>query len=100
MEIVKTQDGGKIVLTLTGRLDAVTAPQLQGALLPAFDDGMLVELDFANLRYVSSAGLRVLILGEKTAKSKKAIMSLVNVPQEVKAIFDITGITEILKIRG
>ena len=98
MDITVSQKEFKKIFTVTGRLDTASAPQLQAFLIPAFDEAKQVELDFAGLSYVSSAGLRVLLLGEKTAKSKDAVMSLVNVSDEVKAIFDMTGFTDILKI--
>ncbi|MCL2218963.1 MAG: STAS domain-containing protein [Chitinispirillia bacterium] len=98
MEIVKSQSNNKTVFTLTGRLDTTTAPQLQETLLPAFEGGAHVELDFAALAYVSSAGLRVLLLGEKAAKSKGGVFSLVNVSDEIKEVFEMTGFTDILKI--
>jgi len=98
MEIVKSESGGKVIFTLTGRLDTTTAPQLQEGLIPTFDDGVCVELDFANLTYVSSAGLRVLLLGEKTAKSKGGVLTLVNVSAEIREVFEMTGFTDILKI--
>ncbi|MCL2182709.1 MAG: STAS domain-containing protein [Chitinispirillia bacterium] len=98
MEIGKSQENGKVVITLAGRLDTTSAPQLQGELLPVFDNVKLVVLDFAGLEYVSSAGLRVLLLGEKTAKAKDAAMSLINVSKEIRDVFEMTGFTDILKI--
>jgi anti-anti-sigma factor len=98
MEIVKSQENSKVVFVLNGRLDTTTSPQLQGVLLPAFDEAKLVVLDFTGLEYVSSAGLRVLLLGEKTAKVKDAVMSLINVPKAIKDVFEMTGFTDILKI--
>ncbi|MDR0331390.1 MAG: STAS domain-containing protein [Chitinispirillales bacterium] len=98
LEIKKFQVPGKITFTLSGRLDTNTAPQLQAELIPAFDGANAVELDFSALTYISSAGLRVLLLGEKTAKSKDAAMPLLNVPQEIKDVFELTGFSEILKI--
>jgi anti-anti-sigma factor len=98
MEVTKSQVGAKTVFTLTGRLDTSTAPQFQAVLVAVFDEARHVELDFAQLQYVSSAGLRVLLLGEKTAKSKDASMTLVNVSQEIKEIFDMTGFTEVLNL--
>jgi len=98
MDVTKTLDGGKVVFSLTGRLDTGTAPRLQEVLIPAFEEARHVELDFAGLEYVSSAGLRVLLLGEKTAKSKDAVMSLINVSQEIREVFEMTGFSDILKI--
>jgi anti-sigma B factor antagonist len=98
METAKTQCGGKVTFALSGRLDANAAPQFQAELIPAFDGAELVELDLSALTYVSSAGLRVLLLGEKTAKSKGAAMSLRNVSQDIKEVFDMTGFSDILNI--
>ncbi|MCL2219861.1 MAG: STAS domain-containing protein [Chitinispirillia bacterium] len=98
MEIVKSQQDGKVVFTLTGRLDTNTAPEFQAALLSVFDGDKYVVLDFAGLEYISSAGLRVLLLGEKTAKMKDSAMSLINVREEIREVFEMTGFTDILKI--
>ncbi|MDR2738985.1 MAG: STAS domain-containing protein [Treponema sp.] len=66
--------------------------------MPEFDKGKHIQLDFKQLVYVSSAGLRVLLLGEKTAKAKGGTMRLVNVSPEIQEIFEMTGFSEILNI--
>ena len=99
MEIKKIQDGIKVVLSLSGRLDTTHAPQLQGVLIPVFDEAQVVELDFTELEYVSSAGLRVLLLGEKTAKMKDVSMTLVNVSEDIMEVFEMVGFLDILKIK-
>lgn len=96
MEVTKTHCGDKITFVLTGRLDTGGAPGFQAELVPAFDAAKFVELDLAALTYISSAGLRVLLLGEKTAKSKGASMSLSNVSKDIMEIFDMTGFSDIL----
>ena len=98
MEVAVSQDGDMTVLTIKGRLDTATAPQLQEMLIPLVDSAKRVKLDFANLIYISSAGLRVLLLGEKTAKSRDGSMNIVNVADDVREIFEITGFADILKI--
>ena len=98
MNISKTQNGEKTTLTLSGRLDTTTAPILQEALIPELDTAKHIELDFTELAYVSSAGLRVLLMGEKTAKAKGGKQTLVNVSAEIMEVFDMTGFTEILHI--
>ncbi|GBU20848.1 anti-sigma F factor antagonist [Fibrobacteres bacterium R8-0-B4] len=98
METAKSQCGGKVTFTLSGRLDANASPDFQAELIPTFNEASFVELDLTALTYVSSAGLRVLLLGEKTAKSKGAVMSLRNVSQDIKEIFDMTGFSGILNI--
>lgn len=98
MNISKTQNDGKTVFSLSGRLDTTTAPELQAVLIPEFDSAKEVELDFKDLVYLSSAGLRVLIMGEKTAKAKKAEMCISHVSPDIMEIFDMTGFTSILNI--
>ena len=98
MTINKTQNGDKTTLALSGRLDTTTAPQLQETLIPELDAAKQVELDFAELSYVSSAGLRVLLIGQKTAKAKDSSMTLCNVSGEIMEVFEMTGFADMLTI--
>jgi anti-anti-sigma factor len=98
MIITKNQGEEKLILSLEGRLDTVTAPDLQEQLIPEFDKTKHIQLDFKQLIYVSSAGLRVLLIGEKTAKARGGKMSLVNVSAEIKEIFEMTGFSGVLTI--
>jgi anti-anti-sigma factor len=98
MTISRTLSGEKLILSLEGRLDTTTAPELQTELIPELDKAAYVQLDFEKLAYVSSAGLRVLLMAEKTAKSRGGKMTLVNVSSEIKEIFNMAGFSEILTI--
>lgn len=98
MDLNKTKNGDKTVIVLSGRLDTVTAPQLQEILIPEFDISKQIELDFSGLAYVSSAGLRVLLMGQKTAKVKSASMTLTNVGAEIMEVFEMTGFADMLTI--
>jgi len=98
MTINKIRQNGEITFELAGRLDTTSAPQLQEALLPAFDGADSVTLEFSGLAYVSSAGLRVLLMGEKTAKSKGVPMRLAGVSEDVMEVFEMTGFADILTI--
>jgi len=98
MTIEKIQKDGKTVLALFGRLDTVTSPQLQEALIPEIEASVHVELDFAELAYVSSAGLRVLLSGQKTANAKAVSMTVRNVSAEIMEVLEMTGFTNILTI--
>ena len=98
MNITKTQENGKLALSLEGRLDTTTAPKLQDVLIPAFDESKEVTLDFSQLVYVSSAGLRVLLMGQKTAKANGASMTITGVSGEIMEVFDMTGFSGILDI--
>ena len=94
MEITKTQGG----LSLKGRLDTVTSPKLHEVLAEVISSAEAVELDFAEVDYVSSAGLRVLLQGQKSAQVLKKSMVLKNVSSEVMEVFDVTGFSGILTI--
>ena len=98
MVITKINENDKIVLILEGMLDTTTAPQLQGILIPAFDEAAYITLDFSKLDYVSSAGLRILLIGQKTASAKGASMAVSNVPDGIKEVLDITGFSDMLTI--
>ncbi|MCL1893252.1 MAG: STAS domain-containing protein [Holophagaceae bacterium] len=98
MAITKTLENGKLTLSLEGKLSVSTAPQLQDALSTAFDEAEEVILDFAKLVYVSSAGLRVLLIGHETAQAKGAKMVLSGVSEEIMEVMEMTGFTNVLTI--
>jgi len=98
MTIQTTQNGTVATLAIEGRVDTITSPQLQQALLQAFQSAKKVVLDFAQVPYISSAGLRVLLIGQKTAQSKRASMSLIHVDTTVQNVLDLVGFSSILTI--
>jgi len=98
MNIIKSQNEGKSVFTLSGRLDVNSAPKLQDVLLSELDMVKEIVLDFIEIVYVSSAGLRVLLACEKAAKSKGKIMTLTNVSPDIMEIFKMTGFIKVLRI--
>jgi anti-anti-sigma factor len=98
MTIEKTKQDGKLIFALDGRLETSTAPQLQEVLIPAFDTEKEIVLDFGKLDYVSSAGLRVLLMGHKTAKSKGSKQVVTHMPSEIMEILEMTGFSSILNI--
>jgi anti-anti-sigma factor len=98
MEIIKTQNGDTVTLALTGRLDTATASKLEEVLLENIKTVSSVILDFSGIAYVSSAGLRVLLLGTKSAKANQKTFNLTNVSPDVVEVFEITGFSGILNI--
>lgn len=99
MNITKSAQGDQSVLRLEGRLDTTTAPDLQGKLLEEIGTGKALILDFTDLVYVSSAGLRVLLAGQKALnKRSHQTMTLRGVSQEVMEVFEMTGFVDILTI--
>jgi len=96
MEIIRTKEEDTEVMRLTGRLDTVTAPKLQATLAEVIEAAEKIELDFAAVDYLSSAGLRILLQAQKTMQKSNKSMALKNVSPEVMEVFDMTGFSEIL----
>ena len=98
MTINKTLVNGTLTIAIEGRLDTTTAPQLQDILIPAFEEAKEIKLDFSKLAYVSSAGLRVLLIGQKEAKKKGGSMTVGGVSEEIMEVLEMTGFSEMLTI--
>lgn len=97
LNITKTSENSTVKFTLEGRLDTTTAPKLETEILSAIDGTTLLILDFEKLEYISSAGLRVLLLTQKKM-NVQGKMKLVHVKESVMEILEITGFTDILTI--
>ena len=98
MNISETRSGDVVQIKIDGRVDTTTSPQLQQAILQAFQKGSKLVLDFSDVEYVSSAGLRALLIGQKTANSKGGSMTLVHVADAVLQVFKMSGFSGILHI--
>ncbi|MBQ8128784.1 MAG: STAS domain-containing protein [Clostridia bacterium] len=97
MNINSRMDAGTLCVSVEGRLDTMTAPELEAALgrdMPAAEQ---LVLDFSKLDYISSAGLRVLLAAHKTM-SRKGGMKVIHVNEIVKEVFDVTGFSDILTV--
>lgn len=98
MNIVVTDCESYVRLMVEGRIDTNTSPQLQQAILAAFQKSKDIVVDFLNVPYISSAGLRALLIGQKTATSKGGSMKVTNVSETVMNILELSGFAKILKI--
>ncbi len=97
MTIIKNQNGNTLDISLEGRLDTTTAPELEKELKNSMDDIEKLTLDLNNLEYISSAGLRVLLMAHKVMVKKEG-MVVKNVNEIVGEIFEITGFSDILTL--
>ncbi len=97
MTITKKQDGANLEIALEGRLDTMTSPDLEKELNQSMGAAQTLTLDFSKLDYISSAGLRVLLSAHKVM-SKKGGMTIKNVNEIVREVFDVTGFADILNI--
>ena len=97
MNIIKNKEGSKLSLALEGRLDTTTAPQLEAELKASMEGITELDLDFEQLEYLSSAGLRVLLAAQKVM-NKQGKMVIRHVNETIQEVFEITGFIDILTI--
>ena len=97
MTIEKNLNGTELYMKVIGRLDTVTSPQLEVEFRKSIDGVEKLVLDFAELVYLSSAGLRVILAAQKVM-NKQGEMVIRNVNDTINEIFDVTGFIDILTI--
>ncbi len=97
MEIIKLNEGSKLTVTLEGRLDTTTAPQLEAELKSSLEGVDSLTLNFEKLEYLSSAGLRVILSAQKIM-NKQGEMVIKNVNETIMEVFEVTGFVDILTI--
>lgn len=98
MTITKSREGAALTLRLEGRLDTTTAPELEKELNASLDGVSSLTLDLAQLAYLSSAGLRVVLAAQKRM-NRQGEMTVENVCPAIMEVFEITGFADILNIR-
>jgi len=91
MTIETEIDGANVIATVTGDIDGKTAPQVQSDLLAALQAGNRLLVDMKGVAYLSSAGLRMLLLLYRQVTAKKGKVVLVGVSEEIKDTMSMTG---------
>lgn len=97
MTIEKMSNNNELTVSLEGRLDTVTASSLEEELKASLEGIKNLVLDFQALEYISSAGLRVLLMAQKTM-NKQGSMVIRNVNETIAEVFEITGFADMLTI--
>ena len=97
LNIVKKTEGDRLTIALEGRLDTVTAPDLEESLKESIEGVSELVMDFEKLDYISSAGLRVLLSSQKIM-NKQGSMKLCHVNESIMEILDVTGFVDVLTI--
>ena len=97
MEIKKEQNGTALTIKVIGRLDAGSAPDLSKELTTALNNVTDLTFDFSELKYIASAGLRVLLVAQKRM-NKQGSMKLINVSESVLEVLDMTGFASLMTI--
>lgn len=99
MKVDITQNDNKVEVIIEGRLDTVTSPDFEKQLAPFY---LIPEseltLDCSAMEYISSAGLRVVLMAHKSIAAKGGRFILRNLSNEVRSVFDMTGFSRILTI--
>lgn len=97
LNVTKTVENGQGTISLEGRLDTTSAPELELIVRDTIPGLTALTLDFEKLDYISSAGLRVLLSAQKQMNHQGS-MTLRNVNPAIMEIFEVTGFTDILTI--
>lgn len=98
MNITKNYDEKELTLAIEGRIDTITSQELEKEINDEMGKFDSLILDFADVEYISSAGLRVLIATQKKVKAENNQMTIKNVNDTVNEIFRMSGFDKILKI--
>lgn len=99
MNVEITQTDNSVLVTLEGRLDTMTAPEFEKNLTPYFSmSGIELVLDCVAMEYISSAGLRVVLMTHKNISARGGRFIIRNLSKEVRSVFDMTGFSRILTI--
>ena len=97
MNITTQREGNQLNVALEGKLDTASAPQFETFIKEELSGVDLLVLDLAKLKYTSSAGLRTIVLAQKTM-NKQGKMILKNVGEDIMDVFDMTGLLDLLTI--
>lgn len=98
MTLEKIQNGTELTVKVGGRLDTSTAPQLEEA-VRNLENVSSLTFDFQDLEYISSAGLRVILLEKKTMGANGGSFTVININSTIREIFDITGFSGIIDVK-
>ena len=97
MDIRKEFEGDRLTVHLDGILETTTAEQLMQEIKPELKSINYLVLDMAELKYITSAGLRVILTFQKKLKSKNKITTK-NTNENLRELFDLTGFNKILNV--
>ena len=99
MEVSIERQGGVLSARVSGRVDSTNAHEFEEAIGTAIEDGdRAVILDFENLVYISSAGLRAVLMTAKNLGERDATFALCSLPDMVREIFEVSGFDKIVTI--
>jgi anti-sigma B factor antagonist len=95
MEITRTLADGKFTLAVNGKLSAGTAEEFGAVVDSAISECSAIILDFAQLDYLASAGIRVLMATQKKLKALGGTLTILNAAESIMEVFEVTGLDDI-----
>lgn len=99
MEIIQEKNDGVIILQLKGRFDAGTSSDLENGIIPLIADGLKgMAIDFSQLDYINSSGLRIVLMAAKKISKVGGKMVLFSMKDHIKEVFDMTGFSSIIPV--
>ncbi len=98
MEVKSTTTDGITILTPTGRVDTSTAKAFETSVMDAINASKKIAIKFNEIDYISSAGLRVVLMAGKKLQTNGGVLVLINMPEKIFAVFKMSGFDKILKI--
>lgn len=96
MEVIITKEANVDIVKIIGRLDTTTATSLEKEISPLFVSGAEVVFDCTELKYISSSGLRVVLMAHKKLTAAGGTLTIKSVTPVIMSVFDITGFSKIL----
>ncbi len=99
MNIKKTITKNKLELILEGKFDSISAPKFEEDITPVLNQVNDISVDLGAIEYISSAGLRALLLLQQTIDEKNGNMIIKNVPEIVQNVFSVTGFDDLINIQ-
>ena len=99
MTIDETRSADKLQLNVHGKVDANSSQELQNEILKAFQKCPSIILNMQDVPYISSAGLRALLIGQKTAGSKGGKFLIINASESVVEVLRVTGLQKVLSVQ-
>ena len=99
MEATFDKNANSLTVAVTGSIDTVTAPQLDSLLQENWEGVTELIMDFAAVDYISSAGLRVILMANQQMEECDGSMTVRNINEDIREIFEMTGFVDILTIK-
>ena len=92
------KEGTTLTVKPVGQLDTATSPQLQQEMTPEMEGIMDLVMDFEQVEYISSGGLRLVLLAEQQMEKRNGTLKIIHVNDHVRSIFDLAGFLSIINI--